>query len=159
MRIINDYYSKNSDSNFNAQFISEDFYNRIKAIEEMYEYLDKEGILKTTSFKYYTDYKGTSFAINTENLECYKAKMLNSGTYMPDLAVRYIFDEKFTPCIYCGSIRLSWTMLTYRENCGCIGKSWECGMCRQTESKFVSKISEIRKEKGIQAAVSALWEI
>lgn len=157
MRVINDFYKKDAEYNFDERIMSENFYNRTKAVREMYEYLDQKGILKTASFEYFTNDYGTSFAVDTKDLECYREEMLNSGTYMPELAVRWIFDEEVTPCIFCGAIKLSWTMLTYRDNCGCVGKSWECGMCNEVDGRFASKIAEIRKKEGVKAAVSAHW--
>ena len=74
------------------------------------------------------------------------------------LAVRYIFDEPCRPCIYSGAIELGWTMNTYRSVDGCVGRSWECSLIQELNTKAIYDIGDIRKEKGIKAAVKALYE-
>ena len=153
MRIINDYYKKNDNLTFDKDFMSEKFYNQIKAVREMYGHLYEKGILKKVSFEYKDEADGTAFAFDAEELEPYRKEMLKSGTYNAELAVNYILDTEYTPCIYCGALELSWTMLTYRDNCGCVGRSWECGMCKTLHAEVLQKINKIKEEKGCKIAV------
>lgn len=159
MRIINDYYKKQDKLTFDKKFMSEEFYDTRKSVREMYGYLDDKGILKNVSFEYYNDSSETVFAFDAGELEAYRAEMLKSGTYKAELAVKCIFDEEYSQCNYCGAIELSWTMRTYRDNCGCIGRSWECGMCQAFNMKTLVKINEIKETKGVKEAVSALWKL
>ena len=158
MRIINDYHRKQKELVYD-EFMSKEFYDKIKSVREMYAFLYEKGILKEVSFEYRDDAQGTTFALDADKLEPYREEMINSGTYMADLAVYHILDAEYTPCVYCGSLELSWTMMTYRDNCGCIGRSWECGMCKALRGKDLCKVSEVEEEKGVKVAVSKLWDI
>ena len=159
MRIINDYHEKESDFVFDEKIMSKEHYDRIRAVREMYAFLYEKGILKEVSFEYRDYSDETIFALDAENLEPYRNEMINSGTYKAELAVKYIFDAKFTPCRFCGGLTLSQPMLTYRDNCGCIGRSWECDLCEYLNVDDLSKISRIKRKKGSKAAVSALWKL
>ena len=134
-----------------------DFNQRILAVNDMYAWLYDNGILQKVSFEF-KDYEDCAyFALDTKDLLPYRKEMEASRLDKAALAVRYIFDEPCTPCVYCGAIELGWTMSTYRSVDGCVGRSWECSLIQELNTKSIYDISDIRKEKGIKAAVKALY--
>lgn len=157
-RVINDVYHKNESPQFGDDPATP-FNTRVRAVNDMYGYLYNKGILKKESFvsKDYSD--ALYFAINTKGLESYREEMINSGIENAELAVRHIFDEKYDVCVYCGAITLGWLMVTYRDTCGCVGKSWECSGCKHFENSAVSKVAEVRRAKGVMEAVKYEWSL
>lgn len=159
-KVINDYlvYSKKEMPHFGTD-LSSDFNKKIASIKRMYTYLYEKGILKEVSFEYKDDGREVFFALYTDNLMPYKEKMLKSGVKDAQMAVELIFSEEYTPCLYCGSSMLSWTMLTYRDNSGCTGKSWECDLCQHINNRYLAPIINAKKENGARAAVSVAWDM
>lgn len=119
-KILNDFvaYSKKEMPHF-GEDLSTSFNKKVAAIKRMYTFLYEKDILKEVSFEYRDDGEEANFALYVKDLLPYKERMLNSGIEDAQLAADIIFDEKYTPCVYCGSVSLSWTMGTYRDNCGC----------------------------------------
>ena len=130
----------------------------IRAVSAMYNYLHTKGILENISMKYFGDDNGAIFTFDAEKLEPYREQMLNSGVENAEMAVDCIMDRKFKPCIYCGAITPGWYMMTYRDNCGCVSKSWECGMCKNFNNETVHTVSEKRQDLGIESAIEELWK-
>ena len=111
---------------------------RFAACAAMYEWLDNQGILKKESFCYdvipermiddVLHNKQINFAIDSETLVKYRDQMLASGVSDADLAVSYILAEDknvVEPSCISGAVCLTWVMQTYRDSCGCVGRSWE----------------------------------
>ena len=139
--------------------VNSEFNTIVRAINDMYAFLYKQGVLKEKSFVSKDLEDAFYFAVDTSDLEFYREEMLNSGVENAELAVKHIFDENHTECFYCGAITLSWTMSTYRDNCGCVGRSWECCGCEGFHTRDVSKFNQIRKEKSIAEAVKYQWSL
>lgn len=135
------------------------FNKKIVAVNNMYAWLYNQGILKEVSFEYIDDPDATYFAFDTESLKPYKDLMEHSGVVESALSIKHIFEEKYTPCLYTGAIELSWTMSTYRDNCGCVGKSWECCLARSFDNQAVQKAIEVKQNDGVKAAVSMLFSL
>lgn len=55
-------------------------------------------------------------------------------------------------CCYCGCHYITYFPYTYRDNCGCIGRSYECLSCRSLSNKTLSDIIDIRNIGGELAA-------
>lgn len=156
-RIISDTYIKQ-----NKQTWGDDpnslFNRRILAVNNMYGWLYEKGILEKVSFVF-KDYDGTAyFALNASDLLPYRKEMEKAQIDGAALAVRNIFDEPYTPCVYSGAIELGWTMSTYRSVDGMVGRSWECGMIQHLNTEGIYKISDIRDKLGVKAAVKALYD-
>lgn len=161
VRIINDEYVKGKVPSWGMDSENEknqEFNKRVKAVHNMYEYLDDKGILKKVSFRYEGDAEGASFSFEADKLLPYKEEMLNSGVEDADIAVENIFYTEFSRCLFCGGIRLRWLMQTYRDTDGCVGRSWECWMCQHLESGDAHEVAEKRREKGSKAAIEYMWD-
>lgn len=161
-RIICDSYDKFEkhllSNEFNKQNI-DDFNKKISAVNNMYGWLYNQGILKKISFEF-KDYSDvTYFAFDVEDLKPYRSQMECCGIQDAMLAVEHIFDVKYSPCLFSGAIELGWTMQTYRDNGGCIGKSWECELCKHLDGKSLHEIAKTRKEKGVKEAVKQAFSM
>lgn len=156
MRIINDLYLKNGARQWGDDTNSE-FNTIVRAINDMYAFLYKKGVLKEKSFVQKDFEDAFYFAVDTSDLEFYREEMLNSGVENAELAVKHIFNENHTECFYCGAITLSWTMSTYRDNCGCVGRSWECCGCQLFHTGDVSKFHNVRVKQSVKEAVMYQW--
>lgn len=62
-------------------------------------------------------------------------------------------------CSYCGCYYFTYLPYQYRDNCGCIGRSYECISCRQLYGESLYTISEAYKENGVRAARDYLEKI
>lgn len=156
-RIISDVYVK-KDKQIWGKDPTEPFNRKILAVNNMYGWLYDQGILEKASFVF-KDFKDTTnFALNVKDLLPYRKDMENCPAVDAALAVQHIFDESYSPCVYSGAIELSWTMSSYRNVDGCVGRSWECGLIKSLDTEGVYKISEIRDAQGVQAAVKALYD-
>lgn len=155
-RIIHDVYYKNGALQYGDDATSP-FNTRVRAVNDMYGYLYNKGILKKEAFQSKDYPEALYFAVNTKMLEPFREEMLNSGIENADLAVKHIFDEKYDTCVYCGAITLGWLMVTYRDTCGCIGKSWECYGCKALNTSAVSKIGNVKYAKGVTEALKYEW--
>lgn len=157
-RIIVDAYEKDEKQLFGKDD-KDPFNEKIIAVNKMYGWLYNEGILKKISFEF-KDYSDiTHFAFDVRRLVRYKKAMLQSGIDGAELAVQHIFDEDYAPCRFCGAITLGWTMRTYRDNCGCLGSSWECENCNKLDTEAVSNIRYKKKQKGIKEAVKLSFKL
>lgn len=157
-RIIVDSYIKGEKQLWTAA-PAEEFNRKIVAVNDMYGWLYAQGILKKVSFEF-KDYSDVSFfAVDVKELSPYRAAMEQSGVKNARLAVEHIFDVEYTPCLYSGAIELSWTMFSYRDFDGTVGRSWECELCRHLDAVGVTDVAEIKDEKGIKEAVKYAFEI
>lgn len=157
-RILVDCYEK-GEKHIWGNDANEQFNKTIIAVNDMYGWLYNQGILKKASFcwKDYSDM--TYFALDVDDLKPYLKEMISSGVNNTSLAIRYIFHEPFTPCLYSGAIELGWTMMTYRDFDGTVSRSWECGIIQSLSSPAVLDVEKIRKEKGVKEAVKYAFEI
>lgn len=111
---------------------------RFAACALMYKWLDEQGILKEKAFCYdvvpeqtiqgqHYD-KQINFAIDSKDLLAHRDAMLASGVPNAEKAVSAILAEEghiTEPSHLTGATCLTWTMQTYRENAGSVGRSWE----------------------------------
>lgn len=154
-RIICDAYSQNK------QIFGNDIHNplnqRILAVNNMYRWLHENGILEKESFILKGYPKGIAFAVDVAKLLPYRKEMENCQVPGAALAVRHIFDESYTPCMYSGTIQPGGVMSTYRDVDGCVDKSWECDLIKGLNTETIYEVNRIKEEQGIQAAVKALF--
>lgn len=70
------------------------------------------------------------------------------------LNLNMLFNGTFpvTRCCYCGCYYLTYHMYTYRDNAGCVGRSYECVSCRSMEKEEVFRIYELSYKQGIEKA-------
>lgn len=133
------------------------FNQRILAINEMYGWLYNQGILKEVSFEF-KDYSDCAyFALDATDLIPYRKVMEESDCKQALDAVSIIFDEEYTPCRYSGAWEIGWMMNTYRDNCGVVGRSWECDMVKHLNNDGAREIEKVKEEKGVKEAVKALF--
>lgn len=55
-------------------------------------------------------------------------------------------------CCFCGCYYITYYLYTYRDNCGCIGKSYECISCRNLSNQTAGEIQSISKKMGVKTA-------
>ena len=55
-------------------------------------------------------------------------------------------------CFYCGCYYITYHLYTYRDNCGCTGRSYECISCRNLSNKTVCEIHNISQKLGARNA-------
>ena len=46
-------------------------------------------------------------------------------------------------CCFCGCYYITYYLYTYRDNCGCIGRSYECISCRNMNNQTAGEIQSI----------------
>lgn len=157
-RIICDSYIKGQKEIWGEDRNAE-FNRKILAVNEMYGWLYEKGILEKVSFEF-KDYSfGTCFALDVKDLLPYREQMEKSGLDGSELAVQHIFDVEYTPCMYSGAIELGWTMASYREVDGCVGRSWECGLVQAMNVEQIYQVLAVQEEKGVKEAVKRVFEI
>lgn len=161
-RIITDTYKKGKKHTWDLNKdnpTNQAFNQKIVAVNDVYGWLYHTGILRNVSFEF-KDYSDmVFFALDVNDLKPYREQIENSGIKDISLAVHHIFDAEYTPCIYSGAIQLGWTMQTYRDTDGTVNKSWETGLIQDLNNSAVHDILDIRKEKGVKAAVSQAFEL
>ncbi len=155
-RIICDTFVKNNKQIWGNDPNSE-FNRKILAVNAMYKWLYEKGYLEKVSFMYKDYSEVTHFALNARDLEPYRKEMEASDVKDTALAVRHIFDEPYSPCVYSGAIELGWTMNSYRSVDGMVGRSWECGLVKSLNTEGIYKVSRVRDEQGVKAAVEELF--
>lgn len=155
-RIISDVYIKEN-KNIWGKDPTEEFNQRILAVNNMYGWLYEKGILEKVSFEF-KDYEDAAyFAVNAKDLVPYRKEMEAAEIESAALAVKHIFDVPYSPCHYSGAIELGWTMSSYRDVDGSVGRSWECGLVKSLDTDGIYEIAKVRDEQGVKAAVRALY--
>lgn len=161
-RIISDTYEKGEKHIWNGDKdapVNQEFNRKIIAVNDMYGWLYKKGILRDVSFEF-KDYSDISFfALDVKDLEPYRSEMEQCGIKDASVAVQHIFDEEYTPCLFSGAIQLGWTMRTYRDIDGCVGRSWETDLVQHLNSGPAHDILALQMEKGVKVAVSKTFEL
>lgn len=156
-RIISDTYAKQNKTLWSDD-LSDPFNKRILAVNEMYGWLYKHGILEQISFVFKDYGNMTYFALDTKELLPYRKAMECSGLENAKLAVSHIFDEEYTPCRYSGAIQLGWPMATYRSVDDTVGRSWECSLVVGLGTKEIYDVLDVKESKGVKEAVKAAFQ-
>lgn len=151
-RIITDTYAK-GDKYLWGNDPNDEFNQRITAVNNMYAWLYDQGILEKVSFEFKDYDDATFFALDAKDLAPYRGEMEASQAEGAAMAVRHIFDEDYTPCTYSGAIELGWTMMSYRDVDGCVGRSWECGLVKNLNTDGIYEVADVRDREGVKAAV------
>lgn len=157
-RIICDRYQKIEKPLFGDDLNAE-FNQKIVAVNTMYGWLYEQGLLEKVSFEFKDYSSATYFAFDAQDLLPYREAMESSGIDGAKLAASHIFDVEYSPCIYSGSIELSWTMFSYRSFDGTVSRSWENELCRHLNSSAVLDVAAAREAKGVKAAVQLSFEL
>lgn len=155
-RIILDFFLKNKKSLWGTD-PNTPYNKKILAVNAMYGWLYQQGILQKVCFEF-RDYSViTEFAFDTADLMPYRTAMEQSGIENAHLAVTAIFDIDISPCNYSGAVQVSWTMCCYRDNGGCVGKSWECSLVQKLNMKEAQTVAQTYREHGAKQAVKAVF--
>ena len=134
-------------------------FNRYNAaVNAMYGWLYEQSILDSVCFAFRDYPNETYFAFDVAELLPYRAKMEESGVEDAKLACWRIFDQVYDPCLYSGAIQLGWTMSTYRDNCGCVGRSWEIELVKTLNAVGAGKVYETKEKHGAKAAILHLFK-
>lgn len=155
-RIICDVYQK-EDKQLWGDNPNDIFNQKIMAVNNMYGWLQDAGILEKVSFEFHEQPKCICFAFDAKDLEPYRDEMEDSGVRGSALAIQHIFDEAYTPCRYSGAIQLGWSMFSYRDVDGCVGRSWECDLIKGLNTKAIYDVRDVQTEKGVKEAVKKLF--
>lgn len=135
------------------------FNRKITAVNNMYGWLYEQGILEKVAFEF-KDYNDcTYFAFDAKELERYRGEMEACGLEDAALAASHIFDIEYTPCEYSGAIELTWTMFSYRDFDGTVGRSWECDLCKHLNACAVLDVADVKVELGVKEAVRKAFEL
>lgn len=134
-----------------------DFDQRAAAVNNMYGWLAEKGILEKISFEYRKLSNCICFAFDVEDLKPYRHDMAASGIRDVAIAVHHIFDEPYSPCMYCGAIQPGWIMGTYRSMDGCVSRSWECDLITGLNNSAVQEILDIQNLRGVKEAVKSTF--
>ena len=59
-----------------------------------------------------------------------------------------VLNDKHPYCSKCGCGYMTYHTYTYRDNCGCVGKSYECEVCQMYSDKAVRKIRDYARKRG-----------
>lgn len=157
-RILCDSYSKSGKHIFGDDPNTE-FNKQILRINEAYGWLYDKGILERVSFVF-KDYKDTTyFALDTNALAPYRKQLEESGLPDASLSANLIFDRYIQPCTYSGAIQLGWTMFSYRDVDGVVGRSWECDLIKALNTDGIYKVAEVMDKDGVKAAVQNLFSL
>ena len=134
-------------------FFSDAYKKQLLAVNAMYHWLYKQGILCEISFAV-QDYKDTVyFSFDVRDLLPYRRKMEQSGIEDASLAVQEIFDSTHAPCRFSGAIQLSWPMVGYRTFDGVTSRSCETDLLDYFNNESAYEILHVRETKGIKEAV------
>lgn len=134
-----------------------EFNKKIIAVNNMYAWLYEHGFLQKAAFELKDYADAAYFAVNASDLSPYRKQMEESGLPNALTAVRHIFDEPYTPCTYSGAIELGWTMMSFRDVDGCVGRSWECGLIKSLNTKGIYEVAKVKDEQGTREAVKNLF--
>ena len=95
------------------------------------------------------------FAVITLDLNKYSKKLREK------FKLDSLLDGTFRiwECPYCGCYYFTYLPYQYRDNCGCIGRSYECISCRQLDGERLYLISEAYRKNGVKAAKEYLEKI
>ena len=155
-RIICDVYQKEHKQLWGDD-LNDAFNQKIMAVNNMYGWLKDAGILENISFEFHEQPQSVCFAFDVKDLAPYRDSMEKCGIAGSSLAVRHIFDENYTPCHYSGAIQLGWSMFSYRDVDGYVGRSWECDLIKGLNNNAIYDVQDILTGQGVKAAVQKLF--
>ncbi len=70
----------------------------------------------------------------------YRLNLLTDGTF------------PLKHCCFCGCYYITYYLYTYREICGCTGRTYECISCRNLSNQTAGEIQSISKKMGVKTA-------
>ncbi len=127
---------------------------RTKMLEEIVSsvYLNRKA-LKDGILSCYVN--SSRFAVITLDLNKYSEKLKKS------FGLDSLLDGTFRiwQCPYCGCYYLTSLPYHYRDNCGCIGRSYECISCRQLDGERLYMILKAYRKSGVKAAKEYLEKL
>jgi len=59
-----------------------------------------------------------------------------------------VLNDKHPYCSKCGCGYMTYYTYTYRDNCGCVSRSYECEVCKMYSDKAVRKIRDYARKRG-----------
>lgn len=59
-----------------------------------------------------------------------------------------ILNDKHPYCSKCGCAYMTYHTYTYRDNCGCLGRSYECEVCQGYSDSAVRQIRDYARKRG-----------
>lgn len=148
-RILVDTYEKGE-----FQFRTE----KMKAINDMYDWMYRTGILKRVAFCWKDYPSATTFALDIAELEPYRDQMKQADISNAEKITTWILDEDHGKCLYSGAYQLTAPMATYREVSGCVGRSFEIDLIQYSANETCIKIREIIDGHGVKAAIKNLFD-
>lgn len=155
-RIISDCYWK-GDKPLLGPDPNTEFNQKISAVNALYGWLYEQGILEKVSFEF-KDYSNVSyFALDAEDLLPFREQMACSGVHNVQKAIYAIFDEPYKPCLYSGTIEPGWTIATYRDVDGSVGRSWETNLVQFLNTKGIYEVYDALITKGPKSAASTMF--
>ena len=89
----------------------------------------------------------------------YKKKLKSVKKFISDRNVKFfdkVMSGKFRHCSKCGCGYMAYEEYTYRDNCGCVGRSYECPVCQCYSDRTVHKISEYAIKHGSKKTILKL---
>ena len=151
--VVLDFYVKDGPDLYPAQY--SELNNRVQAMHNLYCALYTSGILRNVSFEYreyddivYFAFKATDIANFLQNC---------SDTDMTSLAIKYI--TQCPKCRYTGAIQPGMFMQTYRYNCGCIGKTYECIIAQWLDNEACGMMYHERITSNVENAVKLAFKL
>ena len=131
---------------------------QMKAINEMYDWLYKNGILKKVAFRWKDYPSTTTFALDIADLANYRREMEQAEIPNAAVITSWIFDEDYGRCRYSGSFQLTSPMVTYREVSGCVGRSFEIDLIEYSTNETCFHIRDIKDNHGVRVAIENLFD-
>ena len=92
-------------------------------------------------------------------IDFYKRRLKKISKLLSSDAEEYnknIMAGKIRHCSVCGCSYLSYVPYTYRDNCGCLGKKFECEICQSYSDDAVRAIRDIARKKGTKKTLMKL---
>lgn len=131
------------------------FYNpNLKHFDEYHKFMSVivENIRKVKPI-YYENEDGITLII------FYRHKLKRISKYFLENYVKLyekIISGKYRHCTCCGCGYLSYIPYTYRNNGGCVGKSFECEICQEYSGEFLCTIMDYSKKHGAKKTLLKL---
>lgn len=158
-RILMDYYLKDNILTSIADNNSRAADTTAQIINNVYAWLYQAGILKKISFRYVEYSDMVFFAFDVKDLVPFIKQLQDANIDNVDIAIRLLFYTDLKRCRYSGAHQLLETMETYRDNCGCLGKSYENFMIQDMNNLAVGEIYKVKQDLGIRAAAEKAFDM
>ena len=151
--VLMDFYSKNGPELYPEKYA--ELNQRVTAMHKLYHMLYCSGPLQSISFEYKEYDDMVYFAFEVKDLE----RFLNDCEDKNFVTLICKYLENCMSCRFTGAIQPGIFMQTYRDNCGCIGKSHECIIAQWLDNDACGMIYNERKTKGVKDAVTMAFEL